>query len=137
MMTMDFCREFSSCTCGDKRVSLYHAECTYLPLELLHHSHVDSEWVLLRRYCHRCVIDVSDGPGKVRYRLCRHLALASDRSGELAGIILNVLEVRLDLSAKLLEVLDDGRLDGPSEGRVGIGYQASLVADGVEDVLLG
>jgi len=43
--------------------------------------------------------------------------------------------VSLDLGSKLLEMLNDGSLDGLSERGVSVGDDSSLVSDGVEDVL--
>ena len=45
------------------------------------------------------------------------------------------LDVRLDLSAELLEVLDDGRVDGAAEVGVLVGDDARLVPNTVEHVL--
>jgi len=54
------------------------------------------------------VVNIANSPGKVGDDPGGHLTLPSDRSGELAGVVLDVLEVRLDLGAQLLKVLDDG-----------------------------
>jgi len=43
--------------------------------------------------------------------------------------------VGLDLGPELLQVLDNGRLDGPGKRRVRVGNDPGLVSDGVEDIL--
>jgi hypothetical protein len=81
------------------------------------------------------VVDVSDSSVEVRDDLGRHLSLLGDGSGEFTSVVLDVLDVGLDLGPKLLEVLDDGRLDGPGQRRVRVGNDPGLVSDGVENIL--
>ena len=108
---------------------------TNLLLELLHDGHVDGEWVFLGRNRHGSVVDSADGPSEVADGLGGELSLLCDRGGELASVILDILEVCLDLLSQLLQVLDDGRFDGPSEGRVRVGDQSGLVTNSVENIL--
>jgi hypothetical protein len=108
---------------------------TYLLLQLPVNSQVDGEWVLLGRNAHGSVGDGSDSPGQIGNGPSAHLPLLGNTSSELSGIVLNILDVSLDLGPQLLQVLDDGGIDGPGEGRVGFGNDSSLVTDGVEDVL--
>ena len=81
------------------------------------------------------MIDVADRTSEVGYVLGGHLPLASDGSGKLAGVVLDILQVRLDLGAKLLQVLHNRRLNGARKRGVGIRDEPCLVADGVEHVL--
>lgn len=81
---------------------------TRLLLELLQDRHVDSEGVLLGADRHGSVVDVSDGSVQIGDDLGRHLSLLGNGSSELAGVVLNVLDVSLDLGPQLLQVLDDG-----------------------------
>jgi hypothetical protein len=53
----------------------------------------------------------------------------------LSSVVLNVLDVGLDLSSELLQVLNDGRIDSSGQGCVGVGNHSSLVSNGVEDIL--
>lgn len=106
-----------------------------LLLELLQDGHVDGEGVLLGADRHGGVVDVSDSSVEVRDDLGRHLSLLGDGSGEFTSVVLDVLDVGLDLGPKLLEVLDDGRLDGPGQRRVRVGNDPGLVSDGVKDIL--
>ena len=108
---------------------------TNLLLKLLHHGLVNSEGVLLGRDLHGSVIDGTNSSGQVGDSPGRQLPLLGDRSCQLSGVVLDVLDMSLDLGSELLEVLDDGRLDSPSERSVGIGNETSLVSDSVEDIL--
>jgi hypothetical protein len=96
---------------------------------------VDGERVLLGRDAHGGVGNGTDSPGQVGDGLGGHLPLLGDTGGEFASVVLDVLNVSLDLGSELLEVLNDRRVDGSGEGRVGLGDDAGLVTDGVEDVL--
>ena len=96
---------------------------------------VDGKGVLLGGNAHGSVGNSTDGPGEVRNGLGGHLPLLGDTSGELASVVLDVLDVSLDLGSELLEVLDDRRVDGSGERRVRLGDDAGLVTDGVEDIL--
>lgn len=104
-------------------------------LKLLHHSLVNCKWVLLGRDLHGSVVDGTDSPGQVGDSPGRQLPLFGDRSCQLSGVVLDVLDMSLDLGSEFLEVLDDGRFDSPSEGSVGIGNETSLVSNGVKDIL--
>jgi hypothetical protein len=106
-----------------------------LLLELLQDGHVDGKGVLLGANRHGSVVDVSDSSVEVRDDLGGHLSLLGDGSGEFTSVVLDVLDVGLDLGPELLEVLDDGRLDGPCQRRVRVGNDPGLVSDGVEDIL--
>lgn len=81
---------------------------TDLLLELLQDGHVDGEWVLLGADRHRGVVDITDSSVEVRDDLGRHLSLLGDRGGKFTSVVLDILDVSLDLSPELLEVLDDG-----------------------------
>lgn len=110
---------------------------TCLFLQLLHDRHVDRERVLLGSHRHRGVVDGSNRLGEVRNGPGRHLPLLGNGSGELASVVLDVLEVSFNLGPQLLEVLDDRRLDGLGQRRVGVGNQPGLVPNGVKDILKG
>jgi hypothetical protein len=147
MMMTDFCKAFSSLTCRRTKKggfsrhgqqTLLHGDAcagTDLLLELPVDGQVDGERVLLGGDAHGGVGDGTDGPGQVGDSLGGHLPLLGDAGSELASIVLNILDVSLDLGSELLEVLDNRRVDGSGEGRVGLGDDAGLVTDGVEDVL--
>jgi hypothetical protein len=142
MMT-DFCKAFSSLTCECTRIWSYQTlergfiryASTNLLLELPVDGQVDGERVLLGRDAHGGVGNGTDSPGQVGDGLGGHLPLLGDTGGEFASVVLDVLNVSLDLGSELLEVLNDRRVDGSGEGRVGLGDDAGLVTDGVEDVL--
>lgn len=77
---------------------------------------------------HRGVFEHGDAPREVGNHLGRQLALLGYRRGQLARVLLDVLDVGLELGAKLLKVLHDGALDCFGEVGVRIGDQASLLA---------
>ncbi len=106
-----------------------------LALELAEDLLVGGVGVLASRDAHGGVLEEGDGACELGDLLGGHLALLGDRVGELAGVLLDILDVRLDLGAELLEVLDDGALDGLCEVGVVVGDDAGLVADAVVDVL--
>lgn len=106
-----------------------------LALELAEDLLVGCVRVLSGRDAHGGVLEQGDGTSKLGDLLGRHLALFSDRVGELAGVLLHILDVSLDLGAELLEVLDDGSLDRLCEVGVMVSDDTGLVADAVVDVL--
>ncbi len=106
-----------------------------LALELTEDLLVGSVGVLAGSDAHGGVLEEGDGAGELGDLLGGHLTLLGDRVGELAGILLHILDVSLDLGAKLLEVLDDGALDGLGEVGWWISDDTGLVADAVVDVL--
>jgi hypothetical protein len=120
----------------ERKLNSYARPKTYLLLELLHDGHVDRERVLLGADRHGSVVDGANSTSEVGDRLGGHLTLSCDRVGELASVVLDVLDVGLDLGPELLQVLDDGRLDSPGERGVGVGNEPGLVTDSVKDVLI-
>lgn len=67
---------------------------------------------------HRGVLEHGDTPGQVGDHFGGELTLTSDGGSQLAGILLNVLDVSLELGAELLQMLNDGTFD--SLGQVGV-----------------
>lgn len=110
---------------------------TDLLLELLEDECVLGVRVILGDNGHGSVLEHSDGLGKVRDVLSRHLPFLGDGRGKSASVVLDVLDMSLDLGSKLLEVLNDGSLDGLGKRSVRVGDNTGLVSDGVEDVLKG
>lgn len=78
-------------------------------------------------HAHRSVLEHRDTPRKVGDHLGRELALLGDGGGKLARVLLDVLDVGLELSAKLLKVLNDGALDGAGEVGMVVGDLAGLL----------
>jgi hypothetical protein len=108
---------------------------TNLFVELFQDRHVDGKGVLFGGNGHGSVVDVPNSPGQVRDGLGGHLPLSGDGSREFTSVILDVLDVSLDLGSELLQVLNNGRLDGSCERGVRVCNDPGLVPDGVEDIL--
>lgn len=106
-----------------------------LALELTEDLLVGSVRVLTSSDAHGSVLEQGDGTSKLGDHLGRHLALLGDRVGELASVLLNILDVSLDLGTKLLEVLNDGALNGLGEIGMVVSNDTGLVTDSVVDVL--
>lgn len=83
--------------------------------------------VLLGVHAHGSVLEHGDAPREVGDHLGRKLALLGDGGGELARVLLDVLDVRLKLGTELLEVLNDGALDSASEVGVVVGDLAGFL----------
>lgn len=84
--------------------------------------------VLLGVNSHGGVLEHGDAPGEIGDHLGRGFALLCDGGGELARVLLDVADVRLELDAELLEVLDDGSLDRLGEVGMVVRDQARLLA---------
>ncbi len=106
-----------------------------LALELTEDLLVSSVRVLASSDAHGGVLEQGDGTSKLGDHLGGHLTLLGDRVGKLAGVLLDILDVSLDLGAELLEVLDDGALDGLGKVGVVVSNDTGLFADAVVDVL--
>lgn len=81
-------------------------------------SRINVPGVLLGVNTHGSVFEHGDTPGQVGDHLGRQLTFAGDGSRKFAGVLLDVLDMGLEFSAKFLQVLNDGSLD--SLGQVGV-----------------
>lgn len=79
-------------------------------------------------HAHRRVLEHRDAPREVGDHLGRKLALLGDGGGELARVLLDVADVRLELRVQLLQVLHDRALDRLGQVRVVVRDQARLLA---------
>jgi hypothetical protein len=108
-----------------------------LLLQLPVDGQVDGEGVFLAGDAHRSVGDSTNGSSQVGDGLGGEFSLLGDGCSKLSGVVLDVLDVRLDFSSELLQVLNDGGIDGSRERCVGVGDDSGLVSNGVEDILRG
>lgn len=106
-----------------------------LALELDRHSLVGRVRVVTGAHAHRRVLQQRDRAGEVRDHLRRHLTLTSHHVGQLARVLLHVGNVRLDLLAQLVQVLDNRAFDRLGKVSVVVRNGAGLLANAVEDVL--
>lgn len=113
-------------------ISQKHA---HLLLQLPVDGQVDSEGVFLASDAHGSVRNGSNRPSQVGDGLGGEFSLLGDRCGKLSCVILDVLQVSLDFGSQLLQVLNDGGIDGSGKVCVRVGDDSSLVSNSVEDVL--
>ena len=76
---------------------------------------------------HRRVLEHGDTSREVGDHLRAQLSLLRDGGSEFAGILLNILDVRFQLGAELLEMLYDRSLDSLGEIGVVVGNETSLL----------
>lgn len=67
---------------------------------------------------HRSVLEHGNTPRQISDHLGREFTFLCNASCEFAGILLDVLDVGLELSAKFLEMLNDGSVYGLGEVRM-------------------
>lgn len=106
-----------------------------LTLKLAVDGRVGREGVFLGSDRHGCILEQGDRLGEIRDHLGRHFPLLGDAVGELASVLLNILDVGLDFRTEFLEVLNNASLDCFTEVGVVVCNDARLVADAVVNVL--
>lgn len=106
-----------------------------LPTELAHDVLVVHVRILTDGDLHRRVLGDGDGLGQVGNGLDGQLTLFGDGDGKLASILLDVADVRLDLRLELDEVLNDGRIDGATQGRMRIRHSPCAIPQFVINIL--
>lgn len=77
---------------------------------------------------HRGVLEHGDTSGKVGDHLGAQFSLLCNCGSQFPGILLDVLDVRLQFGSELLEVLHDGSFDRLGEIGVVVGDETSLLS---------
>ena len=121
VLLVDLLLELSS----DERVGVPSSETSVASSKRMQ---LDEPRILFRVDSHRSVLEHRDTSREVGDHLRAQFPLLRDRSGQFSGILLNILDVRLEFGSKLLEMLDNGSLDRLGEIGVVVGDEASLLS---------
>lgn len=76
---------------------------------------------------HGSILQHGDTSRQVRDHLGAQLSLLRNSSGEFAGVLLDILDVRLQLGSELLQVLNNRSFDRLGQIGMRIGDQTSLL----------